>query len=609
MKGSAKEEGTDRDFLMLLPYLIAILVPLGLGLFATMRNRGRLVRTFAALLYAQALWALAVLLKILLPDYAGKIWSDNAEFLFAGGTALLTLSVALRFEGVWFKSRATFWILLSLPFLVFLYAATDGWHHHLRPDGHVDTAFPWGELRYTVRPSVFAVLSPLYIMALAGLLRLARLVFRERGTGHNGNLLACFGLLMPIVGSALSVQGVRIAGRLDTSSVWMVAGDLLFLVGIFRQRLGGIVPAAWGSVVENLDDPVLVVDAEGLIVDGNPAAASLAGRDFAGRDFAPGASVRVEAVFSDWPEEARAVLLGGAEEAVVSYGQDPRSPRDFSLRSFRLPGGAGARVVLIRDDTGLRRAERELRELSAGLETKVDERSRELQREVSRRMEVQERLESLNQEFVRTQREILFTLSELVENRGDESARHVARVSGYARILGRARGLPPEAADLLADASAMHDIGKIGIPDSILKKPGPLEAEEVATIRAHTRIGWEILRKSDRDLIKLAATIALEHHERWDGQGYPEGKAGADISLEARIVAICDSFDSLAARTSYRGGWEPPEILAFFREERGRRFDPALVDLLFIELEAFRSVEARLPDLDPSSTLLAGDPG
>jgi putative two-component system response regulator len=306
----------------------------------------------------------------------------------------------------------------------------------------------------------------------------------------------------------------------------------------------------------------------------------------------------VDQVFAAWPEAARAVLRGEAGEAVSTLADGAGTMRDYSLRSFPLSGRSDNFVAVIRDDTSLRRAERELKALSDELERKVAERSQELELESVRRLEAQENLAALNLELGRTQREIMFTLSELVENRGDESARHVARVSEYARIFGRAVGLSKDAVDLLADASAMHDIGKIGVPDSILKKPGSLTLEETAIMRSHTRIGWEILRKSDRELIRLAAVIALEHHERWDGQGYPEAKAGTAISIEARIVAICDVFDSLAAVTTYRRGWNLSEILQFFRKEKGQRFDPDLVGILFVELNALNEVSHRLPDLD-----------
>jgi len=197
----------------------------------------------------------------------------------------------------------------------------------------------------------------------------------------------------------------------------------------------------------------------------------------------------------------------------------------------------------------------------------------------------------------RTQREIMVTLSELVESRGSDTPQHVARVSEFARVLSKACGLSEADADLLADSSAMHDIGKIGVPDAILAKLGQLTELETQLLRAHTIIGYEILKKSDKPLVAIAARIALEHHEHWDGSGYPAGLTGTAISLYGRIVCLCDVFDSLSVARIYKKGWELDEILDFVRSQSGIMFDPTLVELLFRDLPKYLEVATRYPDL------------
>jgi putative two-component system response regulator len=142
----------------------------------------------------------------------------------------------------------------------------------------------------------------------------------------------------------------------------------------------------------------------------------------------------------------------------------------------------------------------------------------------------------------------------------------------------------------------MHDVGKIGIPDSSLGKPGPLSPEEFEVIKTHTLIGHEILRKSSRRILRTAATIALEHHERWDGTGYPRGLRGEEIHLHGRIVALADVFDALAHRRVYKEAWPLERILEYFRSMSGSQFDPELTSLFLNSQEDIRGILAAFPE-------------
>jgi response regulator RpfG family c-di-GMP phosphodiesterase len=202
----------------------------------------------------------------------------------------------------------------------------------------------------------------------------------------------------------------------------------------------------------------------------------------------------------------------------------------------------------------------------------------------------------LNQEIVATQKEIIYTLGEVVESRSKETVHHVRRVGLFAALLGRQLGLPEEEVELLKLASPMHDVGKIGIPDSILSKPGFLSPEEFETIKTHPLIGHEILKKSSRKILRTAAVIALEHHERWDGTGYPRGLAGEEIQLYGRVVALADVFDALAHRRAYKEAWTPEEIWDYLRSMRGTQFDPTLVDLFLESREEAREILEAFPE-------------
>lgn len=154
---------------------------------------------------------------------------------------------------------------------------------------------------------------------------------------------------------------------------------------------------------------------------------------------------------------------------------------------------------------------------------------------------------------------------------------HIWRMAAYARQLAMELGWPPERCELLEQAAPMHDTGKIGIPDAILRKPGKLDAEEWVVMRTHSRIGYEILSSSDAPVFQLAAEIALYHHEKWDGSGYPEGLSGTAIPESARIVAIADVFDALTMKRPYKEAWPVDRALATLHEGAGHHFDPSLI--------------------------------
>ena len=202
----------------------------------------------------------------------------------------------------------------------------------------------------------------------------------------------------------------------------------------------------------------------------------------------------------------------------------------------------------------------------------------------------------LNREMIETQTELLSTLGDVIETRSHDTANHVRRVAAYAALLGEKYGLSTEDIALLQAAAPMHDIGKIGIPDAILNKPGKLSTAEYEMIKHHTVIGQRILHTSDRKLMSSARAIALQHHERWDGTGYPCGLKGEEINLLARICALADVYDALSLGRVYKAAWPKEKVLRFIREERGGMFDPRIVDLFFENLDELEGIKLRLSD-------------
>jgi putative two-component system response regulator len=195
-----------------------------------------------------------------------------------------------------------------------------------------------------------------------------------------------------------------------------------------------------------------------------------------------------------------------------------------------------------------------------------------------------------------TRLEVLHRLGSAGEYRDNETGLHVIRVCHYSRIIGKAVGLSESEAELLFNAAALHDVGKIGIPDSILFKPGKLDAQEWEIIRAHCEIGYKIIGPHQNKLLKSAAQVALTHHERWDGTGYPQGLKGNDIPLFGRIVAVVDVFDALTSLRPYKHAWSIAEAVEEITRSREKHFDPQIVDAFLSKLPELTEVQRQLAD-------------
>ena len=196
-------------------------------------------------------------------------------------------------------------------------------------------------------------------------------------------------------------------------------------------------------------------------------------------------------------------------------------------------------------------------------------------------------------ELRETRLQIVQRLGRAAEYKDNETGMHVIRMSHFSKLLALAAGHSPAWAEDLLNAAPMHDVGKIGIRDAVLRKPGPLDADEWATMRRHPEIGAEIIGENPSGVLQLAREIALAHHEKWDGSGYPRGLAGEAIPLSARIVAIADVFDALTTRRPYKEPWPVQDALDHIAAQAGKHFDPALVALFAPLLPQLLEVRAR----------------
>jgi len=206
----------------------------------------------------------------------------------------------------------------------------------------------------------------------------------------------------------------------------------------------------------------------------------------------------------------------------------------------------------------------------------------------------------LQEDLRDTQQELVYSLANALEGRNHDMGAHARRVARACEMLARLYGLPETQVLLIKSASPLHDIGKVRIPEDILEKPGPLDANEWALMRQHAQFGLDMLQRSQRPLMQLGAEIAASHHERWDGTGYPQGLSGSAIPLPGRITALADVFDTLGSRRSYKEPWSDERVVAALREGRGKHFDPKLVDLLLDNLDTFVALRQQFPDEPPA---------
>ena len=242
---------------------------------------------------------------------------------------------------------------------------------------------------------------------------------------------------------------------------------------------------------------------------------------------------------------------------------------DYITKPFR------AREVLSRINNHLA-----LSEQSHILEQKVKEKTQELH--------------ELNKELEDTQREVVFTMGAIGERRSKETGNHVKRVAQYSYLLAKYYGLSEQEAQMLKEASPMHDIGKVAIPDTILNKPARFTPEEFEKMKEHAKLGYEMLKHSNRPLLKMAAIVAYEHHEKWDGTGYPHQKKAEEIHIYGRITALADIFDALGSHRVYKPAWDDEKIFQLFKDEKGKHFDPKLIDIFFDNLDQFLEVRLDL---------------
>ncbi|HQT45842.1 MAG: two-component system response regulator [Acidocella sp. 20-63-7] len=296
---------------------------------------------------------------------------------------------------------------------------------------------------------------------------------------------------------------------------------------------------------------------------------------------------------------------------VVDYMMPLMNGHQFALAFRALPGAGNIPMVMVTAATGreIKRTALEIGvtdfltkpvdiyEMRARLTNLLKLRESQIVLE-NHNQRLAEEVRAATRNILDRERELIHRLTKASECRDPETGTHIVRMAEYAAIIARKIGLASDYCDLIMRAAPMHDIGKVGIPDNILLKPGALTEAEFELMKQHTVIGHDLLKSSDSELIQLGAQIALSHHEQYDGNGYPNGRVGEKIPLAAQIVSIADVFDALTTVRRYKRAWSAEEAVRYVIEHRGLRFAPRCVDGFLSAMPEIDAIKRKFRDPD-----------
>jgi len=300
------------------------------------------------------------------------------------------------------------------------------------------------------------------------------------------------------------------------------------------------------------------------------------------------------------------LVESGAE--AISYLKSRHNTIDLILLDVMMPGMDGFEVcrILKKSSLKIRRipvvfltAVTDIEGMNTGFEVGGVDYITKPFRPQELRMRIQTHLKLRYYEerkLEQTELELVYMMSTLADKHCEETSGHVERVSEYSRLLARLLGYGEEQAELIKRASAMHDIGKVTTPDHILHKPSKHTDDEFEIMKEHAQAGYEILHKSKLPMMQVASIIAHQHHEKWDGSGYPRGLQGQDIHILGRIVALADVLDALSSSRKYKKGWDLEDIFSFLKSQSGKHFDPRLVNLFMDNFGMFLEIRDKYAD-------------
>ena len=548
------------EILYLVPYLISLALSVGVFLYSWQHRAVRSAVAYTWFVGGQTLSIFGFIMKLISPGLESKILWDKFLWI-AQGTIIIVAYLAFSIQFTEYKLRrpVMFWIVvLAIPALFNVLVITDSMHHLIYPNPRLITEYPFPDLDYSYTLVVYIFALYVYITTFFGIGLLLRRAFRPQNLYRAQSLIIAAGFFIPVSISILALLNIRVAPQRDATPFTFAIGNLIVAWGLFRYRVFDIVPIARERVLENMTDAVFVIDALGRVVDVNHAALTALGKI---TSQVVGQPSRM--VFSEWPdlvEQFKDVDQGLNEISIKVRGNTLYCELGISPIYDGRKQLLG-RVVVLHDITKRKTLEDGYRQLSEELEQRVKERTRELAEAYDTTLE---------------------GWAKALELRDKETEGHSRRVTELTMKLARAVGVSEDDLIHIYRGAIIHDIGKMAIPDEILRKADTLTQPEWEIVRKHPAIAYELLARIP--YLKKALEIPYCHHEKWDGTGYPRGLKGEEIPLSARIFTIADVWDAVQSNRPYNNAWSKEKTIDYMKEQSEKYFDPKIVDV-FLELQ------------------------
>lgn len=542
------------QLLYLAPYLLSLALSLGVFYYVWRRRSAKGAAVFAVYIAGQALWIIGFIFELVTPRLPGKIIWDAFQWL--AGIVILTAFPVFAVQYTEYKfsnARRMFLLSLLVPATFLLLLLTDPLHHLYYPNPSLTTAQPFSELNYDFTGIVIAYAFYSYLTGFFGVALLIRRFFRTHSLYRTQVAIITVGFLIPIFGTILTLLGIQVTPQRDPAPLTNAIANLVVAWGFFRFRLFEVVPVGRDRLFESMVDPVVILDNQNLVVDINTAMLNLLDKDPIDVIGNPARDV-----FDKFPIPIKRFTH-------VSYARD-ETVFEIGGRSvyyeltvwplFDSNKKMTGRIYISHDITALKDLEHELRELNLDLENRVRARTQELAEAYDTTLE---------------------GWAKALELRDKETEGHSRRVTETTVAVARAMGIPPDELEHIRRGAILHDIGKMGVPDQILRKEGALTAEERSIILKHPETAYELLRQIP--FLEKALEIPYCHHEKWDGSGYPRGLKGREIPLPARIFAVVDVWDALTSDRPYRHAWSRTDVVQYIINETGKHFDPRVANV------------------------------
>jgi PAS domain S-box-containing protein/putative nucleotidyltransferase with HDIG domain len=545
---------TRAEILYLLANFLSLGLSLGVAIYAYNRRHIRGTRAYIWYAVGQTLWILGFIMGVISSSLGEKIFWEDFQWT-AGQLILIAFPIfAIEYTDLKLRNpRLMFWLSLIVPTAFTILLVTDSQHHLIYLNPRLQPAHFFPKLDYDNTLFIYAYALYGYLVLSAGIILLLLRFAHPHKLYRSQIVIIVTGFLIPIIGTVLMLTGSSSVTQHDPTAITTATGNLIFAWGLYRFRIFKVTPIGRDRVFESMVDPVVILNKEHTIIDINRSMLDLLGLDSGN---AIGQSAKK--IFADFPIPIKLytdVSYGRAEAKFEVHGKMvfyelsiwPLYDRDGSITG---------RVYVSHDITVMKELEGELRGLNNKLEKRVQVRTEELATAYDTTLE---------------------GWAKALEFRDKETEGHSRRVTETTLKIARAMDFAEEELVHIRRGALLHDIGKMAIPDDILRKTGELTAGERAIVEKHPEIAYQLLEPIP--YLYKALEIPYCHHEKWDGTGYPRGLKGRSIPISARAFALADVWDAVQSERPYNHRWSKEKAIEYIKEQSEKYFDPHIVNI------------------------------